>query len=48
MAMCVKQTSLAITLCKSYQILDTCSSGKVKIFDDNGHVVWVSADCFRM
>ena len=48
MAMCVKNSSLAITVCKSYEILDTCSSGKVKIFDDNGHVVWVSSDCFRL
>lgn len=48
MAMCVKQSALAITLCKSYQILDTCSSGKVKILDDNGNCVWASEDCFRL
>lgn len=47
MAMCVKQTSLAITLCKNYQVLDQCSNGKIKVIDDNGQCVWVDADCFR-
>lgn len=47
MAMCVKSCALAVTLCKSYQILDSNGS-KVKIYDDNGSVVWVDADCFRL
>lgn len=47
-AMCVRECSLAITVCRVYQILDQSSNGKVKIYDDNGHVVWVSADCFRL
>ena len=47
-AMCVRQSNLNITLCRSYEVLDQDNNvGKVKIFDDAGHVIWVDVDCFR-
>lgn len=46
---CIKQSNLAITLCKFYQILNQDTNvRKVQIYDDNGSVVWVDADCFRI
>lgn len=43
----IRSCALSLTLNKYYQILDSNGS-KVKVFDDNGSVVWVDADCFRL
>ena len=46
---CVKETNLEVTVLKTYEVLDEDSvSEKIKIFDDQGKVVWVDVDCFRL
>lgn len=47
--MCVKDTSLDVTVCKTYEVLDEDQvKEKVKIIDDKGTVVWVDLDCFKL
>jgi hypothetical protein len=47
--LCVRDSNLNISVMNTYSVLDNDSvSEKYKIFDNNGHVIWVCYSFFRM